>query len=84
MLTTKKTISITGTSAIDGVTAERYRAEIDQENPEDTAIIATQANKTLYKENRVTCREDRAAFEEYVYALQEEMLAAVEDSGGEE
>lgn len=84
MLTTKKTISITGTSAIDGVIAERYRAEIDQEDPADTAIIATQANKSLYKENRTACREDRAAFEEYVYALQDEMLAAEEESGGEE
>ncbi|MCD8013301.1 MAG: hypothetical protein LUG99_09015 [Lachnospiraceae bacterium] len=80
MLTTKKTIMITGTSTIDGVAAERYRAEIDQENPEDTAIIATQSNKTLYKENRATCREDRAAFEEYVYTLQEEMLASDEES----
>lgn len=74
MLTTQKQITLTGNSTIDGEIAENYRAIINNDNPEDMSIYSTQVNKAVYKENRTTCRADRASFEEQAYALQEEMI----------
>lgn len=76
MLTTKKSITLTGTSTIDGVTAERYTANINEDDPDNMTVTSVQANKSLYKENRETCRVDRNEFEEVAYALQDEMIAA--------
>lgn len=78
MLTTRKTITYTGESKIDGVTAENYQASINSDNPEDMTISSWQSNKSLYKANRTTCRKDSADFEDMVYAVQDEMIAAME------
>lgn len=75
MLTTKKSITITGQSVIDGTAAEGYQAVIDSENPEDMKLTSWQTNKNLYKANRAACREDSAAFEDAAYALQDELIA---------
>lgn len=78
MLTTRKIITYTGESKIDGVTAENYQANIDSNNPEDMTISSWQSNKSLYKANRTTCRKDSAEFEDMVYAVQDEMIAVLE------
>lgn len=78
MLTTRKIITYTGESKIDGVTAENYQASINSDNPEDMTISSWQSNKSLYKANRTTCRKDSADFEDMVYAIQDEMIAALE------
>ena len=75
MLNMKKSITVTGKSMIDGKEAAGYSATIDSANPADMNISSWQSNKELYKANRVQCREDEAAFEDAVYALQDEMIA---------
>lgn len=77
MLTLRKTTNIVGESQIDGVTAERYTAVINSSNPSGMTMGHTLVNKTLAKDNRETCRADRAEFEDAAYALQDEMLAAL-------
>lgn len=79
-LSTKKTITIEGQSMIDGVIAEGYRAVINSASPSEVNFSSWQQNKTLYKENRVQCRADRAEFEDMVYALQSEMTGTTEET----
>lgn len=76
-LTTKKEITLTGESKIDGVVAEVYRAVINSENPDDMTLTAVQRDKALYKANRTVCRADNAEFEEMAYTLQDALLAEV-------
>lgn len=75
MLTTKRTVTITGTSTIDGVAAEGYQAVIDSNNPTDMTLSSWQQDKAVYKANRTQCRADAAAFEDAAYTLQDEMIA---------
>lgn len=84
MLNMKKTVTITGNSTIDGVIAEGYNATIDSNNPADMNITSYQQDKAVYKANRVQCRQDKADFEEAAYALQDEMIAALETAEGAE
>lgn len=76
-LTTKKEITLTGESKIDGVTAEVYRAVIDSNKPEDMTLTAVQRDKALYKANRTVCRADNAEFEDIAYTLQDALLAEI-------
>lgn len=75
MLKTKKTMTLTGQTVIDGVVAENHTATIDSSNPNDISISSFQQDKTVYKENRIQCRADKAEFEDMVYTLQDEMIA---------
>ncbi len=83
MLKVEKNISLSGRSVVNGIMVESYNASISAENPENTYISQNPANQALYKENRVQCRKDRNEFEEIVYKLQDEMLAAKEASAEE-
>lgn len=74
MLTTKKNVTLTGTTTIDGVIVAGYQAVIDSENPEDMNLSNWQSNKELYKQNRTICREERAEFEDAAYNLQDTMI----------
>lgn len=78
MLKTKKSITLTGNSIIDGKTAEGYSATIDSANPQDMNISSWQQDKALYKEHRAQCRADKAEFEDLAYVCQDEMIAAME------
>ena len=75
MLNMNEKIIITGESIIDGVSVEGYQAQIDSTNPYDISFSSWHNNKALYKINRVACREDQAAFEDYAYSRQDEMIA---------
>ena len=74
MLKITKSITLKGTSSINGVIAENYQAVIDNENPINMNISSWQQDKALYKANRTECRKDSADFEDYAYALQDEMI----------
>lgn len=75
MLKIGKEIVLNGSSMIDGVTAEYYVARINDADPNNMTISSSQQDRNVYKENRATCREDRAAFEDAAYKLQDEMIA---------
>ena len=78
MLKTKKSITLTGNSVIDGKVAEGYSATIDSANPQDMNISSWQQDKPLCKANRAQCRADKAEFEDLAYACQDEMIASME------
>lgn len=82
MLEMKKSITITGTSTINGVIAEGYTAKIDSDNPENINFSSYQQDKAVYKANRTQCRADSAEFEDACYEIQDEMIAekAAEES----
>lgn len=80
MLKTKRSITLSGNSVIDGKTAQQYQAVIDSENPEDINFSNWQTNKALYKENRTLCRADEAEFEDMAYTIQDSMIAEKKDA----
>lgn len=85
MLETKKSITITGHSVIDGKRAAEYRASIDETSPENMIMTNSQLDKEVYKENRVQCRKDAAEFEELAYSIQDQMIAKnTDEQGGSE
>ena len=75
MLKTSQKTTIKGESVIDGAVVSVFTASIDSEDPNQITFSSTQINKAAYKENRVAVRADEAAFEDYAYSLQDEMLA---------
>ena len=79
MLKTNKTVTLNGSSLIDGAAVEGYTASIDSENPENMNISSWINDQKTYKEHRADCRADKAAFEDAAFALQDEMIAAKEE-----
>lgn len=84
MLTVKKSITITGNSTIDGTIAESFSVSLAYDDPKNIRINSVQVNKELAKENYKTCREDRIAFEAQAYEIQDELIAAAEETEAEE
>ncbi|MCD7764376.1 MAG: hypothetical protein LUI14_14575 [Lachnospiraceae bacterium] len=80
MLTVTKSITLTGTTKIDGTVVERHTATINSDNPEQMNLnIGIKVNKTLSEANLETCRAERNEFEDAAIALKNELLAAKED-----
>lgn len=75
MLKTTAKVTLTGESVIDEKVVCAYSAIIDLEKPENMNVAQFQKDKELYKENRIECRADYAAFEEKAYATQEAVIA---------
>ena len=84
MIDIKKTITLEGNSKINEVIAETYRAVINHDNQDDMSMSRYQQNKQAYKENHVKCRKDAESFEEYAYALQEQMIKEKSAKDGED
>lgn len=76
MLKMRQTISVTGESVINDVMVEGYSANIDAEN--NVQFSSWINDPALYKSNRAEVRADEAAFEDAVYALQDELIAEAE------
>ncbi|MCC8049700.1 MAG: hypothetical protein LIP10_03440 [Clostridiales bacterium] len=84
MLTVTKSITLTGTTKIDGVIAERHAATINSDNPEEMSInLGIKVNKSLSEANLETCRAERNEFEDAAIALKNELLAAKEEEEAE-
>lgn len=83
MLETTRTTTITGRSMIGDKEACGFQATIDAENPSNMNFSSWHSNKELYKANRVECRADEAEFEDYCYALQDTMQAALDSESTE-
>lgn len=75
----RKRIMIEGESVVDGVVIQGYRAEINEADPENSLNMSDWiANKEGYKANRAQARADSRDFEDMVFELQDEMIAAKE------
>ncbi len=75
----KSTLNLTNEIKVDDVIVKGQTATIDSNDPNDISFSDWTNDKALYKENRVEIRKLEAAFEDYAYTKQEEML-----SGGTE
>lgn len=78
MLEMKREISFTGESTFDGVVAARYTAKISSDDPNDIKMSNYQVDRSLYKENRKVCNQDKIEFEYMVYAEQDKMITEQE------
>lgn len=77
MLKKSKKIVLDGRSVIDDVEIVGFRASIDTENPGKHVNVQTwDIKKDAVRENIKQIREDRDAFEDAVYALQDELTEA--------
>lgn len=84
-LQARKRVMIEGESVVNGVVAQGYRAEINEEDPKNGLNMSDWiADKEVYKANRAQVRQDSHAFEDAVFALQDEMIAALETTTTEE
>ena len=74
----KKKITIEGESFIGNEVVQGYRAELSEANPENLVMSDWIVNQALYKANRAAVREDLHAFEDTVFAMQDDMLTKAE------
>ncbi|MBP1040359.1 hypothetical protein I6N95_04960 [Vagococcus sp. BWB3-3] len=71
-LKTTNSITITGTSEIEGIQAVYLSATISQEIGGASTVSQNITNKELYNENKVECRKDIADFQDHVYELEDQ------------
>lgn len=71
-LKTTNSVTVTGTSEIDGVQVVYLSAMISQETAGSSTVSQNITNKDLYNENKVECRKDIADFQEQVYELEDQ------------
>ncbi len=75
MLNKNKNITLDAMSTIDGIEVEHYHASISLEGDTEPNYTSYIVNKALYRTNRATCQQDRAAFEDWMYAEADAMNA---------
>lgn len=75
----RKKATIEGESIINGVAVQGYRAELNETNPENLVMSDWIVDHVAYKANRSAVRADLCEFEDTVFAMQDEMLAAREE-----
>ena len=73
-LKTQQTVTITGTSEINGVQIAYFNASIPQ-GVGNSTISRNITNQDLYDANRTEVRADEAEFQTKVYAIEDNMLA---------
>ncbi len=71
----RKSISFSAASVIGESVVENYQCSIESDNPKEMNYTSWIADKEAYKANRKTCQQDRAAFEDKMYAIQDTMLS---------
>ena len=71
-----QTVTITGTSEIDGQQVAYFSASIPQLQGEgNSAISRSITNQVLYDSNRTAVRADEAEFQVKVYTVEDSLLA---------
>ncbi|MDN5409282.1 MAG: hypothetical protein L0F95_08205 [Lactococcus sp.] len=73
-LKTKQTVTVTGTSEIEGQQVAYFSAQIPQ-GVGDSTISRNITNQTLYDANRKVVRADEAEFQAKVYQIEDNLLA---------
>lgn len=75
MLNTNKTITISGTSTIDGQTVVYMSASLSTDGTTQENINKVVQNQDLYNKNKEAIRKDMRNFEDAVYAEQDKLAA---------
>ena len=73
-LKTQQTVTLTGTSEIDGQQVAYFSAQVPQ-GVGNSTINRNITNQTLYDANRKVVRADEAEFQGKVYAIEDSLLA---------
>ena len=73
-LNTKKSISITGESKINGQQVIYLNADVTTDSAGNTNINQSITDQNLYRQNRVECRKDVDDFQERVWAIEDELV----------
>ncbi|CEP79295.1 Uncharacterised protein [[Clostridium] sordellii] len=73
MLNTDKTITISGTSSIDGQVVVYMSASLSTDGSTQENINKSVQNQELYSKNKVAIRKDMRDFEDLVYAEQDKL-----------
>lgn len=76
MLNINKNITLSGTSVIDGVQVMYMSASISTDGGNGANVNTTITNQEIYNANKAQVRADKAAFEEEVYKVEDELLEA--------
>ena len=74
MLTTTKSVSLTGQSTVEGTQVIYLSANVTTDNAGNTSINQSIQNQELYRANRIECRKDIEAFQEQVWEIEDGML----------
>ena len=75
MLNANKTITISGTSTIDGQTVVYMSASLSTDGTTQENINKVVQNQDLYNKNKEAIRKDMRNFEDAVYAEQDKLAA---------
>lgn len=73
MLKTNKSITITGTSEIDGKQVVYMSATISTDGNSSDNLVKNITNKELYNNNKVQVRKDIEDFSQAVYSAEDKM-----------
>ena len=73
-LKTQQTVTLTGTSEIDGVQIAYFNASIPQ-GKGSSSVSRNIINQALYELNRTAVRADEDKFKSEVYAIEDSLLA---------
>ena len=73
-LKTQQTVTLTGTSEINGVQIAYFNASIPQ-GEGSSSVSRNVINQDLYDANRTEVRADEAEFQSKVYAIEDGLLA---------
>lgn len=82
MLKLTKSVSLTGVSMVEDKEVFRFSARIESANPSNMNLSYVVVNKPLHEANLAICRADQKEFEDYAYAMKNDMIAAL--NGAEE
>ena len=78
MLTVNKSITLNGSSVIDGVQVAYMNATISTDGGNGANVNKTIANQEVYVTNKVQVRADIAEFEAKVYEVEDELTKVTE------
>lgn len=78
-LNTKKSISITGESKINGQQVIYLNANVTTDSAGNTNINQSITDQNLYRQNRVECRKDIDDFQAKVWVIEDDLLNEVEE-----
>ena len=75
MLNTNKSITLSGTSVIDGIQVAYMSATVATDGGNGANVNKTITNQEVYNANKVQVRADIAEFEQEVYKIEDGMLS---------
>ncbi|MDU5106539.1 MULTISPECIES: hypothetical protein [unclassified Clostridium] len=75
MLNTNKSITLSGTSVIDGIQVAYMSATVATDGGNGANVNKTITNQEIYNANKAQVRADIAEFEQEVYKIEDGMLA---------